>query len=128
MKTNLRQQLANYYRQRARRLKTLKLDDVLPRDAFTFWSPEPESAPQVVSRLLEEYLTQFEDWWNVLLGDSESCAQIIQLRTESVPSKFLYKRELAKAHNRITREFLNQFSTTEDAIDWTALLRTYRAN
>ncbi len=88
-----------------------------------FWSPDSESAPKVVSRLIEEYLTRFEDWWNALIQDSEFCTKAIYLRAHVTPQQFLYEEELAKAHNRITRELLNRFSTTENAIHWSKLLR-----
>jgi len=128
METGVRQQLQTYYQQRAARLKTLKLDDVLSRDASVFWSSKSESVPQITSRLIEKYLTQFEDWWNVLIQDSESCAQVIHLRTKTVPQQFLYAKELANAHNRITREFLNRFSTAEDSVHWSKLLHNSGAS
>lgn len=54
METSVRQQLETYYQQRAERLETLKLDDVLSSGASVFWSPDSESAPEVISRLIEK--------------------------------------------------------------------------
>jgi len=123
METNIQHRLETYYQQRAERLETLKLDDTLSDGASVFWSPGSESAPEVVSRLIEKYLTRFEDWWNALIQNSEFCMKAIYLRAHVDPQRFLYEEELAKAHNRITREFLNRFSTTENAIHWSKLLR-----
>jgi hypothetical protein len=123
MNLSIRHQLETYYQQRATRLETLKLDDILPRGASVFWSPGSESAPRVTSRLIETYLEQFEDWWNVLIQDSEFCMKVIHLRARVDSQRSLYEEKLANAHNRITREFLNRFSTTENAIHWEKLLR-----
>jgi hypothetical protein len=123
METTIRHQLEIYYQQRAERLETLKLDDILSDSASVFWSPGSESASKVVSRLIEKYLTRFEDWWNTLIQDSEFCMKAISLRTRITAPRFLYEEELAKAHNRITREFLNRFSTPENAVHWSKLLR-----
>jgi hypothetical protein len=123
MKISLRQQLETYYQQRAMRLETLKLDDILPSGTPVFWSPSSESAPKVISRLIERYLEQFEDWWNALIQDPEFCMKAIHLRARVDSQRSLYEEELANAHNRITREFLNRFSTTENAIHWSKLLR-----
>jgi hypothetical protein len=73
--------------------------------------------------LIETYLEQFEDWWNVLIQDSEFCMKVIHLRARVDSQRSLYEEKLANAHNRITREFLNRFSTTENAIHWEKLLR-----
>jgi hypothetical protein len=79
--------------------------------------------PEIVSRLIERYLAQFEDWWNVLIQDSDFCMKVIYLRARVDSQRFHYEEELANAHNRITREFLNRFSTTENGIHWSKLLR-----
>lgn len=123
METTIHQQLETYYQQRAARLETLKLDDILLDGASVLWSPASESAPQVVNRLIEKYLTRFENWWNALIQDSEFCMKAISLRARITASRFLYEEELAKAHNRITREFLHRFSTTENTVHWSKLLR-----
>ncbi len=121
--TPVREKLETYYKERSQRLELVKLDDVLSRDSSVFWFSESESAPEIVSRLIEKYLSRFEDWWSELTRDSEFCVKAIYLRPHVDTMRFHYETELDKAHTRITLEFINRFSTAEYKVDYSKLFR-----
>jgi hypothetical protein len=123
LKNRVRKNLELFYRQRAERLHTLSLDDVLSRVSHPFWTTENGHAPEIVARLIEEYLTGFEKWWNVLIHDKDFCLEVIRLRARIDKPQFAYERELAKARTRLTLAFINRYCALDYAIDWEKLLR-----
>ena len=123
LQNRVRKNLELFYQQRAERLKLLKLDETLSKSSRSLWSTEGESAPEVVQRLIEEYLASFEKWWNTLIQDADFCLEAIRLRQQITTLRYAYEEELANAQNRITLAFINRFCTLDYAIDWERLLR-----
>lgn len=123
LRDRVRKNLEIFYRQRAERLKLLRLDDVLSKTSRSLWSTESESAPEVVQRLIEEYLSSFEKWWNALIQDADLCLEAIRLRRQITTPRYAYEEELANAQNRITLAFINRYCTLDYAIDWERLFR-----
>ncbi len=121
LQNRVRKNLELFYQQRAERLKPLKLDDVLSKTSRSLWSTESESAPEVAQRLIEEYLSSFEKWWNALIQDADLCLEAIRLRPQITTPRYAYEEELANAQNRITLAFINRFCTLDYAIDWERL-------
>ena len=109
LQNRVRKNLELFYQQRTERLKPLKLDDVLSKTSRSLWSTESESAPEVVQRLIEEYLSSFEKWWNALIQDADLCLEAIRLRRQITTPRYAYEEELANAQNRITLAFINRF-------------------
>lgn len=122
MQASMQQNLAPYYHQRVEQLQVLKLVDILVTDGRLFWSPVSQSAPALVTRLIEQHLALSEMEWQAKMQDSEFCLGAIQARTQS-EEFFDYDTELAHAHNRLTREFTTDFCQADGSIDWTKLLR-----
>jgi hypothetical protein len=123
LKNRVRKNLGLFYQQRAERLKPLKLDDVLSKTSRSLWSTESESAPDVVQRLIEEYLSSFEKWWSALIQDADFALEALRIRRRITTPRFSYEEEFAWAHNRITLAFINRYCTLDYGIDWETLLR-----
>ncbi len=122
MKSTVREKLESYYQQRADRLSSLKLEDVLPHDSVAFWSPISASAPEVVMRLIEHHLASFEAEWRREIRNANFCLQAIHSRKQ-VDEQLNYETELADAHNRLTLAFINGFCKPNYSIDWERLLQ-----
>ena len=122
LQNRVRKNLELFYQQRAKRLAPLQLDETLSKSSRSLWSTEGESAPEVVQRLIEEYLASFEKWWNTLIQDADFCLEAIRLRQQITAPRYAYEEELANAQNRITLAFINRFCTLDYAIDWERLL------
>ena len=123
LQNRVRKNLELFYQQRAERLKPLELGGMLSKTSRAYWSTESESAPKVVQRLIEEHLTSFENWWNVLIQDADFCLEAIRLRGQITASRYAYEDELANAQNRITLAFINEYCRPDYSIDWSKLLR-----
>ncbi len=123
LQNRVRKNLELFYQQRAERLKPLKLEDVLAKTSHSFWSKETESAPDVVQRLIEEYLASFEKWWSALIQDADFGLEALRIRRQITTPRFSYEEEFAWAQNRITLAFINRYCTLDYAIDWSKLLR-----
>ena len=119
----VRQMLETLYMQRAERLEDLCLAHIIPRNPSVFWSLDSLSAAEIVKNLLEAYLAECEDWWRELTQDSDFCAKAIRVNQRITTQKFLYEEEFAKARNRITFDFIHEYSTEEFDIDWEKLVR-----
>ena len=117
------QLVKKFYQQRAERLHALKLDDITADVPNGLWSPESESADQVVARLIEKYLARFEDWWQDALEDADFClAALCFKRHAKNPQRFRYETELGAAHGRLTLAFINYYCTADYAIDWRKII------
>lgn len=125
MKSTVREKLETYYQQRAKRLESLTLDDILSDVAGVFWSPRSASAPEVVARLIERHLVSFEARWQGEIQDTDFCLAAIRSRNQ-VDERFDYEMELADAHNRLTLAFINKFCKPDYSIDWSKPLRFSR--
>ncbi|MDE3090583.1 MAG: hypothetical protein KGJ80_14480 [Chloroflexota bacterium] len=123
LQTRARKNLELFYQQRAERLKPLKLEDVLSKTSRSLWSAEGKSAPEVVQRLIEEYLGSFEKWWNALIEDADLCLAAINVRQQITTPRYAYEEELANAQNRITLAFVKRYCTLDYGIDWEKLFR-----
>lgn len=119
----VRQVVEEFYQLRAERLKPLGLDDVLSDTSGSYWSPESESAPMVVKRLIEKYLASFETRWSALIEDTNFCLEAIRLRDQVTGPRYVYKEEMANAQNRITLAFINRYCTLDYGIDWSRFRR-----
>jgi hypothetical protein len=62
-------------------------------------------------------------FWEEISGDPDCYLKIMQLMGD-LPNEHLtrYREEYEKALNRFTRDFLNDFATTDGEIDWDKLL------
>lgn len=114
--------LESYYYQRTSRLRNLTLTDILLHNSFALWSPVSTSAPEIVARLIEHYLASFETEWQRQIQNRDFCSDAILAR-EHVDVRLDYEPEFARAHNRLTLAFINQFCKPDGAIDWEKLLR-----
>ena len=123
LQDRVRKNLELFYQQRAKRLKPLKLEDVLAKTSLSFWSTETESAPDVVQRLIEDYLASFEKWWSALIQDADFGLEALRIQRQITTPRFSYEEEFAWAQNRITLAFINRYCTLGYAIDWSKLLR-----
>ena len=65
-----------------------------------------------------------QEFWQEITGDPDFYLQLCHLMG-NYPSahRLMYEEEKAKAVNRFTLEFLNDFSTPDGGIDWDAFLR-----
>ncbi len=121
MKSTVREKLGSYYQQRADRLRSLKLDAVLPHDSVVFWSPSSASAPDIVARLIEHHLALFETEWREEIQDADFCLQAMSSRNQ-IDEQLDYETELANAKNRIALAFINKFCKPDYTIDLSNLL------
>lgn len=63
-------------------------------------------------------------FWEELTGDSDFYQKLMRLMQDyPIVHRALYEEERAKAVNRFTLEFLQEFSTEDGGIDWEKLLR-----
>lgn len=123
LQERVRQSLILFYQQRAERLMALKLEDVLTIRSEHLWLSEETSVPSLLARLIEAYLTSFEQWWNTLLQNREFCLQANRLRHQITTPRYSYQDQLAYAHNRLVLDFVNHYCRPDYAIDWEKLLR-----
>ncbi len=123
MKSTVREKLESYYQQRADRLRSLELEDVLPHDSVVFWSPNSASAPDIVARLIEHHLAFFETEWREEIQDADFCLKAIRSRNQ-IDEQLDYETELADAHNRLTLTFINRFCKPNYSIEWEKLLHS----
>ncbi len=123
LKTRARKNLELFYQQRTERLKPLKLEDVLAKTSRSFWATGSESAPDLVRRLIEEYLASFEKWWSAMIQDADFGLEALSIQCQITTPRFSYEEEFAWAQNRITLAFINRYCTLDYAIDWERLFR-----
>jgi hypothetical protein len=123
LQDRVRLNLELLYQQRTEHLQLITLDDILTRAPHNLWSTEEPSAPDLVARLLEEYLASFEGWWTTLLQDTDFCLQAIQLQEQITTPRYAYHAQWASTHNRLVLDFINRYCRPDFAIDWAKLLR-----
>jgi hypothetical protein len=123
LKNRVRKNLEIFYQQRTERLKPLTLDAVLSRTSHTFWTTESVHVPEIVARLIEDYLLSFEKWWNSLIQEADFCLEAITLRSQITTQRYAYDEELAKTRTRLFVTFINRYCTLDYTIDWSKLLR-----
>jgi hypothetical protein len=121
MEKDIHEALGIYYQQRTERLRTLKLRDMVVATPRAFWSPLPESAPEIVARLIEQYLASFEAEWQQRIQDTDFCLHAIRAN-QHADGQSDYDEELAHAHNRLTLAFINEYCKPDYSIDWSKLL------
>lgn len=117
----VRQMVKKVYQQRAERLKTLKLNDIVMTTPRVFWTSRSESAPDIVARLIEYHLASFEDEWQQALQGADFCLYAIRLDQE-VDERSDYQEQLDYALNRLSLAFINTFCKSDYSIDWSKLL------
>jgi hypothetical protein len=119
----VRRTLKSYYRHRAKRLKTLKLSDIVATTPSVLWCSRLATAPDVVARLIEQHLVSFEDEWEEALQNTDFCMDAIRLDHE-VCERFDYQEELDSALNRLSLGFIHMFCGPDYSIDWPRVLRS----
>ncbi len=122
LENTVRQRLDAFYQQRIEKLRSLKLRDVIGCSPNIFWLIDSEGASDIIARLIEEYLSSFEESWSTSIQDSEFCFNAILIRQNMTNQKFLYEEQLCNARNRITLKFIDKYCTPNYAIDWEKLI------
>jgi hypothetical protein len=122
MKSRVREELEMFYGQRAERLKTLQLRDLLSTSPSILWTPSHKSAPEIVDSMIEKYLARFEDSWDKMLQDSEFCLKAMYLKSHITTSRLFYEEQLGNARARIVRELVTRYCMVEGTIDWSKLV------
>lgn len=129
-----------YYRNRSERLRVAGLNDLLPFiNPYALCLESIGEGHAVVEHALDAYLALTEqsifgdvltgrkprnEDWQELTGDADFYLKLIRAMEEyPTAHRRKYDREYAKAVNRFTKEFLNEFSSEDGTIDWEKLVR-----
>lgn len=118
----VRRKLELYCQQRAERLRTIRLSDIMPNATRALNPLSTESAPEIVARLIEHYLASFEDWWKDATQDADFFLPAIRVKSD-FDQRYDYETRLAHAHNRLTLRFIDEYCKPDYSIDWEKLVR-----
>ncbi len=117
----VRQRLELYRQQRAERLRTLQLSDIISIAPRALNPLNTESAPEIVTRLIEYYLASFEDWWKDATQDADFFLSAIRIKSD-FDQRYDYETQLVHAHNRLILQFIDDYCKPDYSIDWEKLV------
>lgn len=118
--------MAKVYEERREIIAQLQLRNLLARANLYRLCLGTQSAAEIVSDLLNDRMGERDE---AILQDYFlrfpvlSLELMQQIQNDEVQDRILYEDERAKAVNRFTREFLQEFSRDDGGIDWEKLLR-----
>ena len=70
-----------------------------------------------------------QSFWHLLSGDLDFYTEVLEpLGHQAEVYDAAHKAELAKTHNRLTREFISEFCSEDGAVDWVKLTRAVSGN
>lgn len=136
--------LEEFYRQRIEKLAKVKLRDVLGyKNLYLLCADGGQSGGAIVEEMLRAYMSLSDEsiFGDAFIesvartgseevnGSSESdsaykaIALIDLMRNDPTVSWIEFEEELAKATNRLTYDFVNNFCKADFSIDWEKLLR-----
>lgn len=118
----VKQFLDLYYRQRAERLASLSVRDLLKHNSYLrnlIWIYDPVD---LVDELIRQHLEVHEKWWRELLKDNAFCLHIVKLHRTFWDSRYAYESERQGARGRLVQAMIEQFCNMDYRLDWEKLL------
>lgn len=113
-----------FYQERILRIGLLKFSELVARNSSLSRAICLRRADEIISELLESYLSSSEAWWWKTEGDTTFYLNRVRAIQECpLNLRIRFEQEWNKAVNRLTREFIDRFVTVDGSIDWDKFVR-----